>query len=107
MKIYVNRKAGTLLSEVVVIADGRTRYDSFFTVEKGEVVATQFERNGSVPDIKPFCILQEPDLRELIKAFVDYAREDGMKMPDESHTKGKLEATENHLKDMRTLLKLK
>lgn len=35
------------------------------------------------------------------------SEKEGFKTADESHTKGKLEATERHLTDMRTLLKLK
>ena len=44
------------------------------------------------------------ECREIISAFVKYAQDQGFKSSDESFSKGKLEATEKHLDDMRTLV---
>ena len=109
MRIHINRIPGSLACELFITSDTKSRYESYFTVEKdGNVIGHQFERSGgNRPDVKPMMIVDELFIRDLINAFVSYAREEGFKSADESHTKGKLEATESHLKDMRTLLKLK
>lgn len=110
MKINLVRRPESLAVEVYLYErsqDYRT-VTSFNAKENGEVVVTTKQVElGAVSDVKPLMILQEQDARAFIQAVVEYAREEGFKTADESHTKGKLEATENHLKDMRTLLKLK
>lgn len=43
----------------------------------------------------------------LAPLLMDALKRNGTKLPDESYTAGKLQATESHLKDLRQLLKLK
>src|SRR3990167_6191737 len=58
----------------------------------------EFDANSKIP---PSIVL--PD--EFILALFQAIRTTGIKLPDESFTKGKLDATQNHLKDLRHLLK--
>ncbi len=109
MKIHINRIPGGLVCELFIFTDTKSRFETYFTIGKdGMITANQFERlTGGIPDIKPAIRLGEFDMRELIDAFIIHAKQEGYRTADESHTKGRLEATENHLMDMRTLLKLK
>lgn len=109
MKIHINRNPGSLACEVFILSGEGNKYQSYLTFGENKVATTNvFERiPGAFLDVKPAFIMEEQEIRELLKAFIEYAKEEGFKTPDESHTKGKLEATESHLKDMRTLLKLK
>lgn len=58
---------------------------------------------GAAWDFKPLMKVNPDFTRELIQAFVQLARDREYKMPDESHMKGKLAATETHLEDMRDI----
>ena len=58
-------------------------------------------KEGERWDVPPTLEL-EP---EQLQAFADALNEQGYK-PQQGFVEGKLEATESHLKDMRTLLKL-
>lgn len=65
-------------------------------------------------DIENGGVQQEPSLHlpgrlgeEVMKAMVNAFSERGIKPESDSKLQGKLEATEKHLEDMRTLLKLR
>ena len=109
MKINLVRRPESLATEIYLYEkspDNRTI--TSFSIDGGEVTVTTNQYNiGQLLDVKPLMVLQESDARAFVQAVVEYAREEGFKAADESHTKGKLEATERHLIDMRTLLKLK
>ena len=66
---------------------------------QGDTVVT-LEHGAAIP--KPTLSLD----RESLQALSDALNDKGFK-PKEGFLEGKLNATENHLKDMRTLLKLK
>lgn len=57
---------------------------------------------GSSMDYNPFLSMDN----EMMQAFADELSNKGIK-PQQGFTDGKLEATQKHLDDMRTLLKLK
>ena len=53
---------------------------------------------------KPFMVMMEQHYRDFCAAFVRQAEEMGIQKGGDTYTKGKLEATEAHLADMRTLV---
>lgn len=55
----------------------------------------------AVEPIEPLIEMPEQMADEFIKAVVDYASEAGIKTENENLLKGKLQATEKHLEDMR------
>lgn len=110
MKINLVRRPESLAVEIYLYerSEDRRTITSFNAKENGETVGTTKQVElGAVADVKPLMILQEQDARAFIQAVVEYAREEGFKNAEESGTKGKLEATENHLTDLRQLLNLK
>lgn len=75
----------------------------------GEVIANTTPLTEGMAISKysdPSMVLDEATARELILAFVEYARLEGFKNATEQHNAGKLEATEFHLQDLRHILKL-
>ncbi len=108
MKAYFRRVPGTLMVEIFVTGDPQYQINYYMTVEKGGVAMNQFKRDeGAAVNVKPLLTLPEMEAREFIAAMADVARDEGIEVKSETFVKGKLEATESHLKDMRTLLKLK
>jgi hypothetical protein len=56
-------------------------------------------------EFKPLLIVGRFMFESLLKAFVEYANNKGMKTENENLLQGKLNATETHLTDMRELSK--
>ena len=52
-------------------------------------------------EVKPFIKLSSHMARHIFKAMADYTSKEGIKTTDENLLKGKMEATEKHLEDMR------
>lgn len=67
-------------------------------------VLGQFMTNAQLDDIAPTMILPQNRLNEVLRAFSEAVREKGFGYETESTAKGKLEATEKHLEDMRRLV---
>ena len=115
MKIYIRQIPTTIMNEIYFVHQPKNDFKRgdiivFFNINlNGEVIAKKqvHEYGLDLKDIKPTMILPEQETRELISAFVDYARKQGLKFDDENKVEGKLEATERHLFDLRQLLKLK
>lgn len=59
----------------------------------------------SIPDLKPFMVVDEPFYRELLSAMMRLGDEECIPRPSEDHLKGKLEATQKHLEDVQNMLK--
>lgn len=76
----------------------RNRFDNKVDVIQGDVINTVSEGEG----IKPTLILNHSQLQ----AFAEALNKIGIN-PTREYTEGKLEATQNHLADLRTMLKLK
>ena len=114
-KIYIRPIPGSLMNEIFITEKygdpSNGGHISIFNFkENGEGVATEAKSNhGEIrsEDMKPTMILPEQETRDLIRAFSELASERGFEPDSESKAKGKLEATERHLADLRTLLKLK
>ncbi len=71
--------------------------------EDGVGVITTLEPGGDYanPTIRTS---QDADTEDIFQAFTEAGQEFGIKRPDESFTAGKLEATERHLSDMRSIV---
>lgn len=86
---------------------GSTGYYMTFN-QDGSVNCHTLVRDGNEAlTIKPAMTLDESMTRELIQAFMLTGQKVGIDIESESKAKGKLEATERHLGDLRALLKLK
>lgn len=106
-KIYIHRKPATLLCEVFIVAEPGPRQGDigcFLEFKDGETVATRMMRGGSEWDVKPAFTIDERDLREVLAAFTEAAKYENIPDRTETYLKGKLEATEGHLEDMRSLV---
>lgn len=77
------------------------RFGNKIEVMNRDNTVTMYESGTQIED-KPTLSLNP----ESLQAFADALAEVGIK-PQKGFLEGKLEATENHLKDMRTMLKLK
>lgn len=110
IKIYLRRQPHTAITDVFIEAQGGevgrgSIIGHFNFQEDGQsIISHEVYEPGVAQDFKPTFILGEMDLRELIQAFAALAKEEGIKLPDESFAKGKLEAISEHLKDMRSLV---
>lgn len=113
MKIYIRERPNSVLNEIFIIDRPNDfqkgdvwRFLNF--KESGDCVITDriFDRGQEI-EMKPTMILDERATRELLQSFLELASEKGIEHDGESRAKGKLEATEKHLEDMRKLLKLK
>ena len=114
MKIYIREIPGSMNNEIFFVERPED-------LKKGDIMRfINFKENGeamqvdqaheygmNIDGIKPTMILTENQTRELLTAFSILAKEKGFEYDNESKAKGKLEATEKHLEDMRQLLKLK
>jgi hypothetical protein len=114
MKIYIHQKPGTILNEIFIVEEPTRDFRrgdvlGFLNMKPdGEVIVTQkVYGHGAELDMKPTMILDEMATRELIAAFAELAKDQGLEPDSESKAKGKLEATERHLADLQKLLKLK
>lgn len=104
LKIHINRVPGSLNNEIFIFDEQKSVTTGFVFREDGECIATtQVYKPGEAWIIKPAMRIPEQMTRDLIQAFVEYAKERNYPVSEDA-TKGKLEATEKHLEDMRTLV---
>ena len=112
MEIIIRRQVGTIMSEVFIVRrpskyspGDRTFFHNFD--ESGRVIVRELNTGEYQNiDVKPAMVLPENELRDFLAAFAEAAKERG-DIKEDTYLKGKLEGTENHLSDLRTLLKLK
>lgn len=79
--------------------------------EGGKIMLVGFDQGNMIEKIvtpgavkeNPTMILSDHLMQELLRALLDY----GIKPTDQSKTEGLYEAQSEHLKDLRTMLKLK
>ena len=86
-KIYIKENRG---DETVIIG-----YDGKYLVE--QVIPA----NKASKDIKPLIVIPMQMKDNLIKAFISEGAKNNLRTENENLLKGKLEATERHLEDMR------
>lgn len=106
MRIHISPLPGSLYSDVYIMSDFAQIMCYFTFTEKGEMIATQFEHKEGISnnDIKPAFRIDERNLREMLAEFAELAHSRGIENKSETFTKGKLEATQAHLSDMRRLV---
>jgi hypothetical protein len=72
--------------------------------DDGTVIANEIA--PGVHETKPTFTLPFNMVNKLVAAFIEYGASHGVRGPDRPFVEGKLEGTEAHLEDLRTLLKL-
>lgn len=103
-KVNISRPPGTLGGHVSIYRiNSGERTIQVLSVEKGVLIGNTYKR-GEPVEIPTFIIDDEMELRGIIAAFQEAGKALGVEMPTESHSAGKLEATEKHLEDMRRLV---
>jgi len=86
------------------LLDETTTGTNYISWDGQNLVATlvpQFE--AQPPELKPFLRLTLPMYEAFFKAIAEYNSSKGRKTPNENMIEGKLEATQLHLHDMRTI----
>lgn len=68
------------------------------------VIHSEPYREGGADQVKPAFVARRDEAFGIAKAFVSFANSQGIKNGEETFVKGKLEATEKHLEDMRNLV---
>lgn len=72
--------------------------DNYYVLEDGKYKAHKRGARNTINSILPLIAIHEAE--RFLQALLDV----GVKTPDEGFCKGKLEATETHLEDMKTIL---
>ena len=97
-EVHIQRAYHADLIELFLIErDGDRHF--FIEAQGGDVYRRTIAEEGS--EGKPFLTFRGRDM-EMIRAFSD-ALNQFLGKPDETFTRGKLEATERHLQDMRDI----
>lgn len=107
-KIHIREVPGYLSCDLFIyrFVGGESQIE-YLTMKDGELLSNIERREyGAENNIKPIFRADHEVLQEIAKGFMAYANEKGFKNNDESHAKGKLESMDNHLQDLRRLLKL-
>lgn len=95
--------------KVKIIDKGYTTiYDIFIYCKGFGNKINLVQKGGEILESFEDGVVQDPSVRldrEQLQAFANALNEMGIN-PQKEYVQGKLEATENHLKDMRKLLKL-
>jgi len=100
---YANNKAFIYLlggSRNSMVREGYS-YNS----EDQTIIVVTLQEEEVLQTIKPFLVLPIRMADELVKAFTNLGSEMNIKTENENLLKGKLEATQLHLEDMRELTK--
>ena len=109
MKIHVRREPASLSVSVFLYEksfDGQ-QVTVYNINDKGALIPTRFKHEpGAIPEWLPLFTTDEDTWRLMLQEFLSLAKRDGVPMPDENYAKGKLESQSEHLKDLRTMLKL-
>jgi hypothetical protein len=103
MKIYQAEQFDRAVVKVAFVSDENHTNLAYNFVTGTESIISY---GASIP---PDCIMTIPlsIWNDMLKQFAELANEKGLKLDGDLKREGKLEATERHLQDMRTLLKLK
>jgi hypothetical protein len=101
MKLYVETNWNSRATRFY-LEDQQGRVKTFIGVKDGRLIEQQLNPMNAI-DEPLFPLLEMGDYmaKEFIKSVVDYASGEGIKTENENLLKGKLEATERHLEDLR------
>ena len=105
MKIYIETQPYFNTIKVFAInrlSDG----SSYIYLENGKLIEKTIDSSMvNTPDkYKPLIELPRQIFDEVVKEFKKYAENNGLNYEEENKTRGKLEATEKHLQDMRDIV---
>lgn len=100
-KIDIRERVATLLTDIWIWRTNREGNTEIWH-DAGVTYTRKHSEESSEEKILPTLTIPTDLLEVLLQTII--AR--GVKPPAESYVKGKLEATENHLEDLRSLLKL-
>ena len=105
MEIFIEKHLMRNQAEIY-LKEQRGRYDAFVHYDGENLVLTTIDPTDPTPkDIKPFMVLPMNYLQAIITAFTNEGKKMGISTENENLLKGKLEATELHLNDMRDFSK--
>lgn len=97
-KVQILDRVGQTNKDVTFYRDlGNGRYETVIAVEKGGYMVVEAHNMGA--EIKPSIIMDV----FMLQALADALNEIGIK-PQKGYLEGKLEGTEKHLEDMRSLV---
>ena len=103
-KIYIDKLRNTNSIQIWVIRH-ECNGDVFINIKEGELLETQVAPGELKGDLKPFLELPWRFGHELLLAISNFNSQNGLITENENLLKGKLEATELHLVDMREITK--
>ena len=106
MELFINNDFARNRAEVYVVERiGET--DRYYIYNGTEFYTKEIELTGIAknPDIKPLFIAPLRLIPALLKLFADEANKQGIKTSDEAVLQGTLNATKEHLMDMRDIVK--
>jgi hypothetical protein len=106
MRLYVNEDFSRNRCDIYLVQD--IGGENIFIGYDGEnTIEQKFEKNTVIDTqtIKPLLTIPHHLKDILVREFTNYGRERNISNGDENHLKGRLEATKEHLNDMRDLVK--
>jgi len=103
-KVYIQNAPASHCIQLSFIRETYNGNVEYMHFVDGNLTLTEAERYGM---IQPLLTFPPMEAQEILQSLTEALDEKGYKVPSTEKTKGILEATQYHLKDMRTLLKLK
>jgi len=101
MKLFVETNWETRATRFY-LQDDEGRLKTLIGIKDGLLIKQELSPlNPTNVPIYPLLEMGDYMAKEFIKAIVDYASGEGIKTENENLLKGKLEATEKHLEDLR------
>ena len=79
--------------------------ECFLHYNEGKLERVEIPRDAIANSVKPLIELPRMVFTLLMPELIKQGNEMGIRTENENHLKGKLEATENHLKDLQTISK--
>lgn len=108
MRAHVVSKDYTDLQELWLLEE-RSEFDllNINLGEDGVFTLTKIDEHASNSDLKPFLSMRGPMARAAFPAIIEALSKNGFERPSESTLRGRCEAMDAHLQDLRTLMKLR
>jgi len=105
MEIFIERHFETNKTKIFA-REERGGVDVFYSYSDGKLIEQEIIRpNSEIVNIKPLLELPDNMVHSVISAFTNEGHKLNIRTENENHLKGKLEATETHLSDMREFSK--
>jgi len=76
----------------------------WLSFKENQMIINVEKRSAGSEQVKPAFVGDRNEVMGIAKGFIAYANSQGFKNGDETFAKGKLEATERHLEDMRNIV---